>query len=373
MAEAKAIPIDETADRLGLTDLKHAGRELVGPCPSCGGRDRFSINPDRGLYNCRSCGGGDGLKLVQLVLGCDFPAALAWLVGEADASLDPEESRRRQARFARQAREREAQAEREREKAIGLAREIWVQSDPVRRGGVRDYLGLRGITPAMLPELPPCLRFHAALRYTVKEGPDWITIHEGPAMVAAVCRPDGQLIGVHRTWIDLARPGGKAEIAHKGEIQPAKKMLGSKKGGSIRLSGHEGRHTVLVMAEGIETTLSAQVSHPVAGAVYWSGVDLGNMAGRRKPVRNPATGKVSTHLSEVPDLTDDDAFYPPPWTERLIYVQDGDSAPGPTRAKLIAGLRRAMWRQPRLKAQIVHAGADVDLNDVLKGPGRAAP
>ena len=48
-------------------------------------------------------------------------------------------------------------------------------------------------------------------------------------------------------------------------------------------------------------------------------------------------------------------------------MQDGDSEPRLTRAKLVAGLRRAMLLRPGLKAQIVHAGAGVDLNDVLMG------
>ena len=69
----------------------------------------------------------------------------------------------------------------------------------------------------------------------------------------------------------------------------------------------------------------------------------------------------------VPDLADDEAFVPPPWVRRLIFIQDGDSEPKATRAKLLAGLRRAIHHQPKLEAQIVHAGEGVDLNDVLRG------
>ena len=39
--------------------MKRAGRELVGPCPACGGRDRFAVKPVDGgaaLVNCRQCG-----------------------------------------------------------------------------------------------------------------------------------------------------------------------------------------------------------------------------------------------------------------------------------------------------------------------------
>jgi hypothetical protein len=40
-----------------------------------------------------------------------------------------------------------------------------------------------------------------------------------------------------------------------------------------------------------------------------------------------------------------------------------------TRAKLEAGLRRAMAHRPGLVGQIVKAGDGVDLNDVLNGGG----
>lgn len=41
------------AERLGL---KRVGSELVGPCPSCGGTDRFHVRRD-GLFGCRGCSG----------------------------------------------------------------------------------------------------------------------------------------------------------------------------------------------------------------------------------------------------------------------------------------------------------------------------
>jgi hypothetical protein len=62
--------------QLGLLDAKTlAGRHV--PCPMCGGRDRFHFS-DRdgvGLWHCRSCGGGDGFKLIMEIKGVDFPRA----------------------------------------------------------------------------------------------------------------------------------------------------------------------------------------------------------------------------------------------------------------------------------------------------------
>ena len=49
-----------------------------GPCPLCGGKDRFQYTDKfgEGNYHCRHCGAGGGFKLLQASLGLDFPAAL---------------------------------------------------------------------------------------------------------------------------------------------------------------------------------------------------------------------------------------------------------------------------------------------------------
>ena len=45
------------------------GGEYAGPCPFCGGRDRFRVWPDQGTtgrYWCRGCGKhGDGIQLLR--------------------------------------------------------------------------------------------------------------------------------------------------------------------------------------------------------------------------------------------------------------------------------------------------------------------
>jgi hypothetical protein len=74
------------AVRLGAK-LTRSGNEYIGPCPVCGGLDRFSINAKKGLWNCRGCGkGGDNIALVRHIIKCDFVAA-AYFVAES-ASLD---------------------------------------------------------------------------------------------------------------------------------------------------------------------------------------------------------------------------------------------------------------------------------------------
>lgn len=365
LADAQAVPIREIVDKLAdRLDLKRAGVELIGPCPVCGGRDRFSVNIQRGVFNCRHCGGGDGIKLVQHVLGCDFRAAQDWLVGAADVQVDPAEQERRRKKRQQQKEQAERDATKRRDDAIRAARVIWQAGGPIDGSPVEAYLARRGIPRGMVPGPLQCLRYHPDLPYMVQGdgGHGWVEVWRGPAMLAAMQSPDGRFSGVHRTWLDLSQPKGKAVIHHKGEACKTKKTLGSKKGAAIRLV-QRGTVPVMVMGEGIETTLTATIAGMFAGAWYWAGIDLGNMAGRRV-----LTGKGMKYAG-VPDLADEEAFLPPPGIERLIYIQDGDSEPKSTRAKLLAGLRRAKAIQGVGCIQIVHAGEGRDLNDVLMGEG----
>jgi hypothetical protein len=68
-ARARAVRIEQIAERRGIK--LHGKVDRCGPCPVCGGHDRFSINTAKQVYNCRQCGAkGHG--------GIDFTA---WLDG----------------------------------------------------------------------------------------------------------------------------------------------------------------------------------------------------------------------------------------------------------------------------------------------------
>ena len=371
LALAKAMSMAEVVSRLELSNLVRTGGELVGPCPQCGGRDRFGVNLQTGMFLCRKeCGPhakGDQIALVQHALGLDFRAALDWLCGPAEGLSEVERAERR--RKAEANRQRQAETARKlRADSIRSAREIWFGAQPAEGTAVRDYLVRRGFSLATLPSLPPSIRFAPEARYTIPaEGQPgkWDVVHVGPAMVCAVVDAGGRVTAVHRTWIDLDQPKGKLLLpdpSKPGETLPAKKVLGSKKGGSIRLCQPR-NSDAMVMAEGVETTLTAMAALPddLAGAACWCGVDLGNMAGRMK--RGPGL-----KYAGLPDMEDAEAWLPPAWVRRLVFVQDGDSDPRLTRAKLEAGLRRAKIRNPGLRCQIVHPGEGVDLNDIVMGP-----
>lgn len=353
---ARARPLADAVSMLTLEGLRKFGAELVGPCPDCGGDDRFSLNPQKGVWRCRICSprGGDAIALVQLAMGLDFMGAVGFLEGEPGVEIDPKEVERREKARAADKAKNEAESARYREFARRDAVAIWTSARTIAGTVAEAYLEGRvpGLTALGLPFR--CFRFLPDHPYIKTIARQRLELHRGPALISAVQGRDGRLSAVHQTWVDLDAPKGKARIAGPdGKPLKAKLVRGSKKGGAIRLTGTACTSS-LVMGEGIETTGTALAAAAVRGASYWAGVDLGNMGGMQ-----------TARHSGVPDLSDGDAFVPPACVDRLIYIQDGDSAEIPTRATLTSGLRRAMSFNPDLRGHIVRAGDGVDLNDLI--------
>ncbi|MFM4976651.1 MULTISPECIES: DUF927 domain-containing protein [Aeromonas] len=78
-------------------DTPHRGKH--GPCPACGGKDRFRLDNKggRGTWICNQCGAGDGLTLVSLVTGKPIKEAaelIAPQVGVSAGGLDTAERER---------------------------------------------------------------------------------------------------------------------------------------------------------------------------------------------------------------------------------------------------------------------------------------
>ncbi len=113
--------------------------------------------------------------------------------------------------------------------------QMWRETLPAEGSPVQTYLKGRGCEG----RIPPVLRFHRSLFHTSR------TYH--PAMVAAVTLwPKQTISGVHRTYL-------AAEGLGKAPFFPNKMMLGSIKGGAVRLAPPGAK---LILAEGIETALS---------------------------------------------------------------------------------------------------------------------
>ena len=140
IAQAKAVDMLALAGR--YTELnKIARHEYAGPCPKCGGEDRFHVH-ETGWWFCRQCHEkrGDAIDFVQwLGLARTFPEAVAWLTGDGLAAA-PAVKRKptRERKPAWKAKAWQAEAWRE------LSRAHAVMDDD---GLGLDYLADRGITP----------------------------------------------------------------------------------------------------------------------------------------------------------------------------------------------------------------------------------
>ena len=217
----------ELLTRLGLTLPRTASQH--GPCPTCGGKDRFRFDDQegRGSWFCNQClpHAGDGFDLLMNMRECDFPNALqlvATVLGQHAVSP------------ARPPAPAKANA-------LSL-KSIW-ETTVSDTGRVAAYLRHRGLSCGV----PASLRWHGSLEYW---DADSSTLATYPAMVAAVVNLQGDLTGIHRTW--LAQDGdGKAPVS------VPKKSLGILTGSTIRLAPHK-LGTPLIVSEGIETGLACQ-------------------------------------------------------------------------------------------------------------------
>jgi putative DNA primase/helicase len=85
IARASGASIMATLQGLDLRLKKNGRHELTGPCPRCGGVDRFNINTTKGVWFCRGCDakGGDGMGLLMHCRGLQFREAVEDINGES--------------------------------------------------------------------------------------------------------------------------------------------------------------------------------------------------------------------------------------------------------------------------------------------------
>lgn len=362
--EAMAMTCEAWAIRKRWTLAK--GTDRAGPCPVCGGTDRFSIHTRKNTFFCRRCeASGHGvIALVMWTENKGFVEACEIVTGrQASAPVDERRLAELRAKAEADEQRRAAEAAAYREKARLRGYEIWrAAAGNAGRATVATYLERRGL---VLPEaVLRSLREAPAHPYyePLGRGEGARVLHCGPAMLAAVQLPDGRFGAVHQTWIDLGQPKGKLALPSgpEGKPRPAKKVLGAKKGGAIRLYTPE-RPRRLVMGEGIETTLTPFVHAFEAETAYWAGVDLGNMAGR---AARDADGGM---LHDVPDLDDRECFLPPEWCRELVYLAEGDEPSKHPVEKAMRGLRRAAALCPDIETWLVPPPDEGgDMNDLVR-------
>lgn len=200
-----------------------------GPCPICGGRDRFRFDDKggRGTWICNQCGSGDGTELVKKFFGIEFK--------EAAQRIEP---------FIGQTIAQAAKDEASDQRKAEWSRALWKRSVAITAdcpAGI--YLADR----CSLTEYPACLRFAPDERYTADPGKR-ATHH--PVMVARMTAPDDSKNWLHRTY--LTHDGLKAPLKSAKAMMPGAILPGA----AVRLAPVG---DIVGIAEGIETALSASM------------------------------------------------------------------------------------------------------------------
>ncbi len=285
-------------------------RNKHGPCPACGGKDRFRFDNklDRGTYICGQCGAGDGFGLLERVYGWTFAEARKAVIeaaGLADAGGTA------QVRTSIPAHLPDAGSP-----AMPPDRVLRLRRDRCAIENCVDaftYLASRALWP--LPS--GCtLKAHATVEYWHEKR----RIGRYPAIVADVVDGAGELVTVHTTYLQ----GGK-----KIEGYEPRKILSpmtGRDGCAVRLMR---ANDVLGIAEGIETALSAAVLDHIP---VWAALNTSLLA----------------------------RFEPPPGVTTLRVYGDRDEAGLSAALKLIERLQGRI----RVEIRTPHVPAK-DWNDVL--------
>lgn len=221
-------------------------RDKHGPCPVCGGENRFRWDNKggTGTYICNACGAGDGMALALAFTGRSF-ADLAKVIDGMLGNTKPD---------AHQPREEMTE-----EKRRTLLRAAYADSQPIMPGDLADtYLQSRGIGEIVYPK---ALRFCPMMR----DGDGGLR----PAIVAMVgVYGAPRMASMHRTFL-RADGIAKAEMA-----SPRKMMPGDVPDGAcVALCDYAGG--ALGIAEGIETAMSASALYSMP---VWAALNAAMMA-----------------------------------------------------------------------------------------------
>jgi hypothetical protein len=220
---AKAVPIEHEVARRGIK-LVGRGPERYGPCPRCGGNDRFSINVNKQIWNCRGCAkGGDVVDLVQHLDGVDFRAAVVTLGGGDE---------RRPIAPVKPAVHHETESDAQK---TARALRIWDEASEVNGTLAEEYLKRRGLD---LPGDDDALRFYSPCQFGDTRYPCLIALFRDIVTNAPKA--------IHRVALG---PGG---------MLIAKRMLGRVGGCAVKLDPDENVELSLTVGEGIETMLAAR-------------------------------------------------------------------------------------------------------------------
>lgn len=253
-------------------------RDQHGPCPGCGGVDRFRFD-DRNGHGTFYCSGGgsdpaagDGFKLLEHVHGWQ-PCAALRAVAEA-LGLVP--GHRASVTVPAKPPAPSIIPTGDVDKTRTRFNASWAATvaldhpaaDPARR-----YLRQRGLDD-LLPDLPHGWRYHPGLDYWHNCDGQPQSQGRFPVLIAKIQAPDGTPVGLHHTF--LTPEGRKAPVPKPRKVRAL--YSGALRGAAIRLYPAQDR---LALAEGIETALSLRVVWPEYPV--WSCISASGLAGIQIP------------------------------------------------------------------------------------------
>lgn len=216
---------------LGILDERHAkGRQ--GPCPICGGKDRFRFDDkeQRGTWFCNACGAGDGYALYMAMLKLSNFNEAVKECEKRFGTLKPK-------------------IEEKKLNTKAILTKLW-KGTTNDSSEIIKYLRHRGIERIPDDVVGRTLRFHPFCPWR-----DGSVVGYAPAMLARVFHPDGTSATIHRTFLTTDVPMRKMLLPHDGKLS-----------GCVIPLGKPAAHHMGV-AEGIETALSA---FEMDGVVTWA-------------------------------------------------------------------------------------------------------
>jgi phage/plasmid primase-like uncharacterized protein len=240
---ARAMPIEREIARRGIK-LTGKKKELVGPCPLCGGFDRFSINIKKRVFHCRGCAvGGNVIKLVQHLDGVSFADAVAKLAGNTTVKA-----------ATCQATSTERDDKEDERRNLNVAEAMWRAAQPFGPDAIA-YFAKRGIDINAVAE-------HGGLRFHPR---CWWERGTTPCIIGRFTTAiSNEPRGIWRRPISGEKP----------------KSLGPMAGCVIRLWSDEAVEQGLVIGEGVETTLAAATRITHCGTLLqpaWAACSAGNL------------------------------------------------------------------------------------------------
>lgn len=320
---ARATLVEIVIDAHGVR-LRRAGAERVGPCPICGGTDRFSINTKKQVFNCRGCGAkGGAIDLEMFLSGSSFADAVERLSGgQGRPSSAPG---RLHSTSPQEPSQRPSVGDDEDRRALASARRIVAELAPVLGSPGEAYLrDIRRIDTAAIADIlehVDAIGWNPAVYFNEPGNP----LHgQRPGCIVGVmtdpvtAAPTG---AISRTYIHNGRKIGKA------------KTLG-RPVGIVRLTPDDEVLGGLHLSEGLETALAAM---SIGLRPMWSTGSSGVLA----------------------------AFPVLPAIEAVTVIVDHDARSGA--GEKSARECEARWRAAGQEVALLMSDAPGDLNDTIIG------